>query len=53
VIALAPSQVAVLVDTFLVRTILVPSMMAMLGKYNWWPRRMPELRPQSTEGGFL
>jgi hypothetical protein len=45
--------VAVLVDTFLVRTILVPSMMAMLGKYNWWPRRMPELRPQSTEGGFL
>ena len=45
--------VAVLVDTFVVRTILVPSMMAMLGKHNWWPRRMPVLRPQSTEGGHL
>lgn len=46
-------MVAVLVDTFLVRAILVPSMMAMLGKYNWWPRRMPALRLQSTEGGLL
>eukprot|EP01147_Barroeca_monosierra_P007775 gene7775-635_t len=34
--------VAVLIDTFVVRTILVPSMMAILGNVNWWPRAMPE-----------
>jgi len=33
--------IAVLVDTFVVRAMLVPSMMVTLGKYNWWPRKMP------------
>ena len=33
--------VAVLTDTFVVRAMLVPAMMVTLGKYNWWPRRMP------------
>ena len=33
--------VAVLVDTFVVRAMLVPAMMVTLGKYNWWPRKMP------------
>jgi RND superfamily putative drug exporter len=27
----------VLMDTFLVRTLLVPSMVMLLGKWNWWP----------------
>ncbi len=27
----------VLMDTFLVRTLLVPSMVILLGKWNWWP----------------
>ena len=30
----------VLMDTFVVRTILVPSMVAVLGRWNWWPSRL-------------
>ncbi len=30
----------VLLDTFLVRTLLVPSAVALLGRWNWWPSRM-------------
>ena len=33
--------IAVLTDTFLVRAILIPCLMAVLGKWNWWPRTMP------------
>ena len=33
---------AVLVDTFIVRPLLVPSVMHLIGPANWWPRRMPE-----------
>ena len=27
-------------DTFLVRTLLVPSTAVLLGRWNWWPSRM-------------
>lgn len=27
----------VLMDTFLVRTLLVPTMVVLLGRWNWWP----------------
>jgi putative drug exporter of the RND superfamily len=27
-------------DTFLVRTLLVPSTVVLLGKWNWWPSRL-------------
>ncbi len=30
----------ILMDTFLVRTLLVPSTVVLLGKWNWWPSRM-------------
>jgi putative drug exporter of the RND superfamily len=30
----------VLMDTFLVRTLLVPSTVVLLGRWNWWPSRM-------------
>jgi putative drug exporter of the RND superfamily len=35
----------VLMDTFLVRTLLVPSTVLLLGRWNWWPSRMS--RPEA------
>ena len=38
----------VLMDTFVVRTVLVPSTVVLLGRWNWWPsrlRRQPADRP--------
>ena len=34
--------IAVLIDPFLVRACLVPSMMSVLGAVNWWPLKMPK-----------
>lgn len=31
---------AVLVDTFIIRTILVPAIMSLASKWNWWPRKL-------------
>ncbi|MGN6255440.1 MAG: MMPL family transporter [Solirubrobacterales bacterium] len=33
--------VTVALDAFVVRPLLVPSLMAILGRWNWWPGRMP------------
>jgi len=41
--------VSVLLDTFVVRTVLVPSMMFMAQGFNWWPRVMPEARLVSCD----
>jgi RND superfamily putative drug exporter len=30
----------VLLDTFVVRTLLVPSAAVLLGRWNWWPSRL-------------
>jgi putative drug exporter of the RND superfamily len=52
----------ILMDTFLVRTLLVPSTVVLLGKWNWWPSRLrlhlpaehaiatPEVRPGEAAG---
>jgi putative drug exporter of the RND superfamily len=37
---------AILLDTFFVRTLLVPSIAVMLGRWNWWPSRLSRLQPQ-------
>lgn len=29
----------ILIDTFITRTLIVPSLVKLLGKYNWWPSR--------------
>lgn len=31
---------AILLDTFFVRTLLVPTLVALLGKWNWWPSKL-------------
>eukprot|EP01064_Diplonema_japonicum_P009715 TRINITY_DN1717_c1_g2_i1.p1 TRINITY_DN1717_c1_g2~~TRINITY_DN1717_c1_g2_i1.p1 ORF type:complete len:861 (+),score=138.63 TRINITY_DN1717_c1_g2_i1:80-2584(+) len=33
--------VSVLLDTFVIRTILLPAVMLVAGKWNWWPTKMP------------
>ena len=39
----------VLMDTFLVRTLLVPSTVVLLGRWNWWPSRMSRPGPGLPE----
>ncbi len=35
----------VLLDTFVVRTTLVPAIIVLLGRWSWWPRRGPGGKP--------
>jgi len=35
----------ILMDTFLVRTLLIPSTVVLLGKWNWWPSRLHQDQP--------
>jgi RND superfamily putative drug exporter len=41
--------VGVLLDTFLVRTLLVPSIVVLLGRWNWWPSSLAHRRPPPAE----
>jgi RND superfamily putative drug exporter len=34
--------VGVLLDTFVIRTALVPAIAVLLGRWNWWPGRAPK-----------
>jgi RND superfamily putative drug exporter len=36
----------VLMDTFGVRTLLVPSAAVLIGRWNWWPSRLGRHQPQ-------
>jgi putative drug exporter of the RND superfamily len=38
--------VGILVDTFVVRTITVPALAALLGRASWWPARVRQQRPE-------
>jgi uncharacterized membrane protein YdfJ with MMPL/SSD domain len=35
---------AVLIDASIVRALLAPALMALLGRWNWWPRSSPQVR---------
>jgi RND superfamily putative drug exporter len=37
----------VLLDTFIIRTTLVPALATLLGRWNWWPGKGPAARAQS------
>jgi len=41
----------ILMDTFLVRTLLVPSTVVLLGKWNWWPSKLHLDQPEETAVG--
>jgi RND superfamily putative drug exporter len=36
--------IGILLDTFLVRTITVPALAALIGRANWWPSRAAKIR---------
>ncbi len=38
----------ILMDTFLVRTLLVPSAAVLIGRWNWWPSALYRVRPAAT-----
>ena len=45
--------VAVLVDATIVRVVLVPAIMKLLGRWNWWmPPSLDRFVPEIDEGGF-
>jgi uncharacterized membrane protein YdfJ with MMPL/SSD domain len=41
-IAAIAIMLTVALDAFVVRPLLVPSLMAIFGRWNWWPHKMPE-----------
>ncbi|MGO9194974.1 MAG: MMPL family transporter [Streptosporangiaceae bacterium] len=41
----------VLMDTFLVRTLLVPSAAVLIGRWNWWPSALSRARPAGDPSG--
>lgn len=41
---------SVLLDTFVVRTVLVPALMLIAQDWNWWPRKMPPAVNDEDEG---
>jgi RND superfamily putative drug exporter len=41
----------VLMDTFIVRTILVPCTVVLLGRWNWWPSALSRTEPKIGAGG--
>ncbi|UJG44094.1 MAG: MMPL family transporter [Candidatus Heimdallarchaeum endolithica] len=41
--------ISVLVDTFFIRTILVPAIMSLAQKWNWWPKKMPKVTKEEIE----
>jgi RND superfamily putative drug exporter len=47
------TALAVLIDATIVRALLVPSLMAILGRWNWWPSRPPPEQTPRRSGGSV
>jgi len=43
--------IGILVDTFVVRTLLVPSAVVLIGKWSWWPSKLYKLHAQLEPAG--
>ncbi|MCZ7541841.1 MAG: MMPL family transporter [Anaerolineae bacterium] len=43
--------VGVLIDTFVVRTVLDPALAALFGRWTWWPGGVPQARPRRRRPG--
>jgi putative drug exporter of the RND superfamily len=43
--------VGILMDTFIVRTVLVPCTVVLLGRWNWWPSKLGKLNIKPEAGG--
>lgn len=43
--------VGVIMDTFVVRTVLVPCTVVLLGRWNWWPSKMSRLAIDPEQPG--
>jgi RND superfamily putative drug exporter len=41
--------IGILMDTFIVRTVLVPSIVVLLGRYNWWPSKLSSVDHSDSE----
>ena len=50
---LASLALGILMDAFLVRTLLVPSTVALLGRWNWWPSSYSSRAAEVSEGQQL
>ncbi|MGU3499288.1 MMPL/RND family transporter [Mycobacterium sp. C31M] len=45
--------VGLLIDTMIVRTFLLPTVLVLLGRWFWWPAMVPSARRQQVVGGFI
>jgi len=41
--------IGILIDTFLVRALLVPAIATILGRYGWWPSRLSASVPTKKQ----
>jgi RND superfamily putative drug exporter len=44
----AAIALGVLIDTFLVRTLMVPAIVVLCGRYNWWPSHLARRSAQAA-----
>jgi RND superfamily putative drug exporter len=42
-------SVGVLIDTFVVRTMLDPALATLFGRWTWWPGNVPKAKPSATQ----